>query len=140
MTMENHGGTAGAPILKIVLEQGLSNILVVVTRYFGGILLGTGGLVRAYSDATIKALEQTTYIDKIIGYKVKFCIEYDKLEQLKYFAGKDNFKIVNIEYLENIEVIVEIKKEKLEEFTNTNSEKTLKILKYDILEEKYIDI
>jgi len=140
MMMENHGGTAGAPILKIVLEQGLSNILVVVTRYFGGILLGTGGLVRAYSDATIKALEQTTYIDKIIGYKVKFCIEYDKLEQLKYFAGKDNFKIVNIEYLENIEVIVEIKKEKLEEFTNTNSEKTLKILKYDILEEKYIDI
>ncbi|MBQ3145408.1 MAG: YigZ family protein [Clostridia bacterium] len=139
MMMENHGGTAGAPILKIVLEQGLSNILVIVTRYFGGILLGTGGLVRAYSDATIKALEKTTYTDKIIGYKVKFCIEYDKLEQLKYFASKDNFKIVNIEYLENIEVIVEIKKEKLEEFTNTNSEKTLKILKYDILEEKYID-
>ena len=137
--MENHGGTAGAPILKIVLEQGLSNILVVVTRYFGGILLGTGGLVRAYSDATIKAIEQTTYVDKIIGYKVKFCIEYDKLESLKYFASKDNFKIINIEYLENIEVIVEIKKEKLEEFTNTNSEKTLKILKYDILEEKYID-
>ena len=139
MTMENHGGTAGAPILKIVLEQGLSNVLVVVTRYFGGILLGTGGLVRAYSDATIKALEQTTYVDKIIGYKVKFCIEYDKLESLKYFASKDNFKIVNIEYLENIEVIVEIKKETLEEFTNINSEKTLKILKYDILEEKYID-
>ena len=140
MMMENHGGTAGAPILKIVLEQGLSNILVVVTRYFGGILLGTGGLVRAYSDATIKALEQTTYIDKIIGYKVKFYIEYDKLEQLKYFAGKDNFKIVNIEYLENIEVIEEIKKETLEEFTNISSKKTLKILKYDILEEKYIDI
>ena len=139
MMMENHGGTAGAPILKIVLEQGLSNVLVVVTRYFGGILLGTGGLVRAYSDATIKALEQTVYVDKIIGYKVKFCIEYDKLESLKYFANKDNFQIVTIEYLENIEVIVEIKKEKLEEFTNTNSEKTLKILKYDILEEKYID-
>ena len=139
MMMENHGGTAGAPILKIVLEQGLSNVLVVVTRYFGGILLGTGGLVRAYSDATIKALEQTTYIDKIIGYKVKFCIEYDKLESLKYFASKDNFKIVNIEYLENIEVIVEIRKETLEEFTNINSKKTLKILKYDILEEKYID-
>ncbi len=139
MMMENHGGTAGAPILKIVLEQGLSNVLVVVTRYFGGILLGTGGLVRAYSDATIKALEQTTYIEKIIGYKVKFCIEYDKLESLKYFASKEKFKIVNIEYLENIEVIVEIKKEALEEFTNINSEITLKILKYDILEEKYID-
>lgn len=118
----------------------MSNILVVVTRYFGGILLGTGGLVRAYSEATIKALEKTEYIEKIIGYKVKLCIEYDKLDQLKYYANKSNLKIINIEYLENIEVIVEMKKEKLDEFTNNNSKKTLKILKYDILEEKYIDI
>lgn len=140
MMTENHGGTAGAPILKIVLEQGLSNVLVVVTRYFGGILLGTGGLVRAYSDATIKALEQTEYIGKIMGYKVKLCIEYDSLEQLKYYANKSNIKIANIEYLENIEVTVEMTKEKLDEFTNNNSKNPLKILKYDILEEKYIDI
>ena len=140
MTMGNHGGTAGAPILKIVLEQGLSNILVVVTRYFGGILLGTGGLVRAYSDSTIKALEQTEYISKIIGYKVKICIEYEDLEQFKYIANKSNIKIVNIEYLSNIEVTVEMRKEKIDEFTNNNSKKPLKILKYDILEEKYIDI
>ena len=70
MMMGSLGGTAGAPILKIILEQGLSNVLVVVTRYFGGILLGTGGLVRAYSDATIKALGQTEYIGKIMGSKV----------------------------------------------------------------------
>ena len=133
-------GTAGSPILKIVLEQGLSNILVVVTRYFGGILLGTGGLVRAYSDATLKALEKTEYIEKIIGYKVKIYVEYDQLEQLKYYANKSNLKIVNIEYLENVEVIVEMQKEKLEEFTNDNNKKTFKTLKYDILEEKYIDI
>ena len=138
--MESLGGTAGAPILKIVLEQGLSNILVVVTRYFGGILLGTGGLVRAYSDSTIKALEQTEYISKIIGYKVKIYIEYEKLEQFKYIANKSKIKITNIEYLDNIEITVEMRKEKLEDFTNNNSKKTLKILKYDILEEKYIDI
>lgn len=118
----------------------MSNVLVVVTRYFGGILLGTGGLVRAYSDSTLKALEKTEYIHKIIGYKVKLYIEYDKLEQLKYYANKSNLKIINIEYLENIEVIVEMKKEKLNDFTNNNSKKPLKILKYDILEEKYIDI
>jgi len=140
MMMENLNGTAGAPILKIVLEQGLSNILVVVTRYFGGILLGTGGLVRAYSDSTIKALEQTEYIGKIIGYKVKICIQYEDLEQFKYIANKSNIKIINIEYLSNIEVTVEMRKEKLNEFTNNNNKKTLKILKYDILEEKYIDI
>lgn len=133
-------GTAGSPILKIILEQGLSNVLVVVTRYFGGILLGTGGLVRAYSNSTLKALEKTEYIDKIIGYKVRLYIEYDKLEQLKYYANKSNLKIINIEYLENIEIIVEMQKERLKDFTNNNSKKPLKILKYDILEEKYIDI
>ncbi|MBO4815817.1 MAG: YigZ family protein [Clostridia bacterium] len=132
-------GTAGSPILKILLEQGLSNVLVIVTRYFGGILLGTGGLVRAYSDATIKALEETNYIEKIIGYKVKFCIEYDSIEKFKYYAMKSNFKIINLEYLENIEAIVEIRKEEIEKITNINNEKTFKILKYDILEEKYID-
>lgn len=140
MMMENHGGTAGAPILKIILEQGLSNVLVVVTRYFGGILLGTGGLVRAYSESTKKALEKTEYIEKIIGYKVKICVEYENLEQLKYYANKSNIKIINIEYLENVEVIAEIGKEKLEDFTNNNSKKTVKILNYDILEEKYIDV
>lgn len=132
-------GTAGSPILKIILEQGLSNVLVVVTRYFGGILLGTGGLVRAYSDSTLKALGKTNYTQKTRGYKVKLCIEYGNLDSLKYYASKSNLKIVNIEYLENIEIIVEVTKEKLENFTNSNSKNPLKILKYDILEEKYID-
>ena len=140
MMMGSLGGTAGAPILKIILEQGLSNVLVVVTRYFGGILLGTGGLVRAYSDSTIKALEQTEYISKIMGHKAKICIEYDSLDQLKYYANKSNIKIVNIEYLSNIEVTVEIRKEQIEQFTNNNNKKPFKILKFDILEEKYIDI
>ena len=140
MMIGEPSGTAGSPILKILLEQGLSNVLVVVTRYFGGILLGTGGLVRAYSDATIKALEETTYVYKILGYRVKFCIEYDSLEQVKYFENKSSFKIINIEYGENIEVIVEIKKDELKKITNNGNKKTFKFLKYDILKEKYIEI
>ena len=122
-----------------MLEQGLSNVLVIVTRYFGGILLGTGGLVRAYSDVTLKALEKTEFIEKVLGYKIKLCIQYESLEKLKHYAGKNNFKITNIEYLENVEVIVEIKKDEIEKITNINNEKIFKILKYDILEEKNID-
>ena len=133
-------GTAGAPILKILVGLGLSNVLVVVTRYFGGTLLGTGGLVRAYSEATMKALEKADYINKIIGYKVKFLINYDELDNLKYHERNGKFKIINIEYLDNIEIVVEIEKEKLNEFTNINNKKTINILKYDILEEKFIDI
>ena len=60
-------GTAGVPILNILKGRNLSNILVIVTRYFGGTLLGTGGLVRAYSDATIEALKNADIITKIYG-------------------------------------------------------------------------
>ncbi|MDO5555371.1 MAG: YigZ family protein [Clostridia bacterium] len=133
-------GTAGAPILKIILEKNLSNVLVVVTRYFGGVLLGTGGLVRAYSDVTIKALEKTEYINKIMGYEIKIYVEYDKYEQLKYYVSKSNIKILNTQYLENIEIIVEMSEEKLTEFTNINNKNSFEIIKYDILKEKYIEI
>ena len=139
MMIGEPAGTAGSPILKILLEQGLPNVLVVVTRYFGGILLGTGGLVRAYSNAAIKAIEKTDFIEKTLGLKVKISVEYENLEKFKYYAKKNNLKIVNLEYLENIEIIIEVKKESLEEFTNINSQKSFNILKYDILEEKYID-
>ena len=133
-------GTAGSPILKIVLEKGLSNVLVVVTRYFGGILLGTGGLVRAYSEATIKALEKAKIVNKKKGYKVKIVTAYDQIEQFNYYVNKNKLKVINTEYLENIEFMVEMAEEQLNEITNNNSKNPLKIIKYDILKENYIDI
>ena len=60
-------GTAGGPILNILQKNNFGNILVVVTRYFGGILLGTGGLVRAYSDATFDAIGAVEKVEKCIG-------------------------------------------------------------------------
>lgn len=132
-------GTAGSPILKILLENGLSNVLVVVTRYFGGVLLGTGGLVRAYSDATIKALGNARYIEKTIGYEMEIIVEYDQFEQFKYYANKSDIKIVKTEYLDNVNIIVEIAKDALDEFTNNANKKTFKIIKYDILKEKFIE-
>ena len=133
-------GTAGSPILKIVLEKGLSNVLVVVTRYFGGILLGTGGLVRAYSEVTIKALDKAKIVNKKKGYQVKIVTTYDQIEQFNYYVNKNKLKVINTEYLENIEFMVEMAEEQLNEITNNNSKNPLKIIKYDILKEKYIDI
>lgn len=139
MMIGEPSGTAGSPILKIVLEKGLSNVLVVVTRYFGGILLGTGGLVRAYSEATIKALEKAKIVNKKKGYKVKIVTAYDQIEQFNYYVNKNKLKVINTEYLENIEFMVEMAEEQLNEITNNNSKNPLKIIKYDILKEKYID-
>ena len=133
-------GTAGSPMLKVILEKGLSNVLVVVTRYFGGTLLGTGGLVRAYTEATIKALESNTYVNKAIGNEILLEIEYGELEKAKYYLNKENIKISNINYLNNIEIKIDVPKEKVDEFTKINSNLSFKILKYDILEEKYIEI
>lgn len=133
-------GTAGSPILKIVLEKGLSNVLVVVTRYFGGILLGTGGLVRAYSEATMKALEKAKIVNKKKGYQVKIITTYDQIEQFNYYVNKNKLRVINMEYLENIEIMVEMVDEQLKEITNNNSKNLLKIIKYDILKEKYVDV
>lgn len=133
-------GTAGAPMLKLVLEKGLSNILVVVTRYFGGILLGTGGLVRAYSGAVQAGLEKSEIIQKAQGYEAKIQIEYNYLEPLKYYLEKMKIKIVKIEYLEKIEITVEILKEISEQFKSNYNNNNFNISKYDILKEKFVEI
>ena len=96
--------------------------------------------MRAYSEVTIKALEKAKIVNKKKGYQVKIITAYDQIEQFNYYVNKNNLKVINTEYLENIEIIIEMLDEHLKEITNSNSMNPLKIIKYDILEEKYIDI
>lgn len=96
--------------------------------------------MRAYSEVTIKALEKAKIVNKKKGYQVKIITAYDQIEQFNYYVNKKNLKVINTEYLENIEIIIEMLDEHLKEITNSNSRNPLKIIKYDILEEKYIDI
>lgn len=127
-------------MLKIILEQGLSNILVIVTRYFGGILLGTGGLVRAYSGAVEKAIQKAQIIQKAKGYEAKLQIDYNYLNPLRYYLEKMNIKIIKIEYLEQIEVTIEILEDISKQFTNNYNNNNFKISKFDILKEKFVEI
>ena len=133
-------GTAGAPMLKTILEKGLSNMLVVVTRYFGGILLGTGGLVRAYTEATEQALKNTEIIEKAKGYQAKIQIEYNSLEALKYYLNKNNINIINIEYSDIIEVEIEITKELSEKMSNNYNFGNFQIINYKKIKEKFVEI
>lgn len=133
-------GTAGKPILKIINEQGISNVLLIVIRYFGGILLGTGGLVRAYSQSSLEALKKVKVIEKMLGYEVKIYVDYKNIESIKYYLDKNNIKTINIQYLENIEITIEISETNLYEFTNNGNKNIFKNLKYDILNRKYVDI
>lgn len=135
-------GTAGGPMLNILQGQGLSNCLVIVTRYFGGILLGTGGLVRAYSDATKLALENVEIINKDLGIEAKFVVSYSDLQKLQYYFNKNEIKILDTKYNENIEVIFEITQNKYETILEQDRKMNLNfsILEKQILKEKYIEI
>lgn len=131
-------GTAGAPMLNILEGRELSNILVIVTRYFGGILLGTGGLVRAYQDATLEALNNASLVSKVYGKIVDLELEYKDLEGIKYYLKNENINIIDIDYQEKIKVTIEVTDEELEKIENKITNRELNILKFDIIRQEYI--
>lgn len=111
-------GTAGAPMLNILVKQNIVNVLVIVTRYFGGILLGTGGLVKAYTDSTKKVIEKANLTKLEKGFLYKLEIKYTDLENLKYFLKKNNIKIRKSEYLENVNLEVFVPENDIECLNN----------------------
>ncbi len=83
------GGTAGKPILEVILGSEIRNIVIVVTRYFGGTLLGTGGLVRAYTDASREGIKNTTVVEKIPGIRVMISTDYTDLGKIQYLLAQN---------------------------------------------------
>jgi putative IMPACT (imprinted ancient) family translation regulator len=138
--MVNLLGTAGAPMLNIINSKGLSNILVVVTRYFGGILLGTGGLVRAYSEALEKSIDVSEIINKDLGFEAEIEVVYSDFQKLKYYFEKQNIKIIDNEFNENVKVIFEVTNEKFENILLEKNNLNFDILSSKILKSKYIQI
>lgn len=110
---------------------------MVVTRYFGGILLGTGGLVKAYSDATLLALNNTELMNIELGYEVSIDINYQELEKIKYFCKINNIKIKKENFTENVNLILEISKNNIN-FLNNFLNKNIQTSKINILSEIYI--
>lgn len=132
-------GTAGGPMLNILQKNNLCNIVVVVTRYFGGILLGTGGLVRAYSDATQKAIEKCIKVYKVEGIEVQVKIDYANLDVFKYYCKNNEINITKIDYAEDIILKMEMEKNRKNIFLKDIETKTLNIKEYQVLQEKYIN-
>ena len=106
-------GTAGAPMLNILSKNNLANVLVVVTRYFGGILLGTGGLVKAYSEVCALGLEKAEIVEKCIAQVYRIEVSYPDIDKFKYFAKNNNIIILSEEYLENVTLEIGIKEKDL---------------------------
>lgn len=132
-------GTAGAPMLEILEKQSIYNAVVIVTRYFGGILLGTGGLVRAYSDSLKEAIKKSTLVEQEPGYEAEIKLPYADFEKFKYYCNKNNINIINSEYSDFIICKIEVndaEKNRLEiEFREQNN---FKIMTFDIIRQKNI--
>lgn len=108
------GGTAGRPMLDVLLGEEIHNVVVVVTRYFGGTLLGTGGLVRAYSSATKAGLESSVIITKIYGVKLRIETDYTGLGKIQYILGQRGLKILDSEYSDKVVLSVLIPQTELD--------------------------
>ena len=133
-------GTAGAPMLNILQGSNLCNIIVIVTRYFGGILLGTGGLVRAYSDATKKAIQKSELVFQKDGFEIELETDYSNLENFKYYCKSNDINIINIDYSENIRIKIEMEKEKKDIFLKNIEEQKINKIRIVELCRKIVDI
>ncbi len=108
--------TAGRPMLDVLLKEGIHNAAVVVTRYFGGTLLGTGGLVRAYQKATQEGLAASVVIDKQLGRKLTVGTDYNGLGKIQYLAAKEELTTLDTIYTDKVEMIFMIPEEKQASF------------------------
>ena len=130
-------GTAGAPMLAILNGNNLSNCLAIVTRYFGGILLGTGGLVRAYQDALNDALGKAEIVDVELGKEAIFEVDYNQFEELKYILKNMEVNVAKVSYGEKVEVTVIGPEEKIETLKQNNFSERVKLTNFSFLGERY---
>ncbi len=108
--------TAGLPILDMLDNQGITDVVCVVTRYFGGVLLGTGGLVRAYTGAAKIALEEAGIKKMLLHDELCLTIPYPLFDNAKYIATECRCEFINCEYTDKITVTAVSKKEDTENF------------------------
>lgn len=123
-------GTAGVPILEVLKKQHLKDTVVVITRYFGGIKLGAGGLVRAYGKATTAGIDASGIVERRLHHLMKIVVDYVWLGKLENEIRNSPYSIKNINYADRVEFFVFVPKEKESSFTEwlvemTNGQATI---------------
>lgn len=117
-------GTAGRPILEVLMGSGIRNLVVVVTRYFGGTLLGTGGLVRAYTKAAQAGLAASDVRTMCCGYEMTIVTDYNGIGKVQYLLGSRGFSADDADYGEDVTVRVNIPYEEKDAVINEITEAT----------------
>ncbi len=132
-------GTAGAPVLDVILKEGLTDVAIVVTRYFGGTLLGTGGLVRAYGKTAKDGVVSAQICEKIYCHEVTMITPYDMLGKIQYIIANGDYISGETEYGEQVTVTAFVKFDLINKFLNEVTEATNASVKPEIVGELYIE-
>lgn len=133
-------GTAGKPILDVLIGEDVHDVLIVVTRYFGGILLGTGGLVRAYSKTASLGVSQSIILNKCKAKKYYIKTDYNSIGKLQYISREMQLTILNIDYTDIVESFVLVTIEKQGMFEKKLIEATSAKVMMEVLEDVYYAI
>ena len=118
------GGTAGKPILEVLLGADVTNVAVVVTRYFGGTLLGTGGLVRAYTNAAKRGLEDAGIATMRYGMEITITIDYTDAGRVQYLLGSRQIAVSDSRYTDKVAFDIRIPADQEQSFTKALTECT----------------
>ncbi len=132
-------GTAGGPMLNILQKNNLCNVVCIVTRYFGGILLGTGGLVRSYSDVTLNAMEMSEKVEKCIGLEFEVELEYNNLENFRYYCKTNNIFIEDVKYFDIIHCKIQLEEENKTKLMEDFETKKINLINLRFLSKKIIN-
>lgn len=133
-------GTAGKPMLDVLLGEEIHNVIVVVIRYFGGTLLGTGGLVRAYSQAAKNGLSHSIITEKIYGRKYKVITDYNGIGKLQYIAAQMKLHTLDTQYTEVVHAYYMIPNVQAEAFEKEVTEASAGKATIEMIDELYYAI
>lgn len=132
-------GTAGVPMLEVLKKQGLKDTVVVVTRYFGGIKLGGGGLIRAYGKATTEGIDAAQVVLRKLHHLMKISIDYNWLGKVENEVRGSQYALRDIQYTENVDVFVYVLNDEIPVFTNWMTELTNGQAKIQSIEQLFIE-
>jgi uncharacterized YigZ family protein len=116
--------TAGRPMLDVLLAHELTNLVVVVTRYFGGTLLGTGGLVKAYQSATLEGLKNSIVIKKELGVQLQVVTDYTLIGKIQYLIGTEKITQLSSEFTDIVTLTLLIPPSRLSKISKKIAELT----------------
>lgn len=132
-------GTAGIPMLEILKKQNLRNTVVVATRYFGGVKLGAGGLIRAYGSTVTLALSATGIVKNVLMKGFKVTVDYHLLGKLENELHESNFVLDKIDYLEQVSFYIYVESESEQNFKDWMVDLTSDQAQFEIIENKYLE-